>query len=299
MPLILLAVYALLLLTRLIPSESMDSTLKLFFALVILELLTFALPTFLFWQSKGQDYVKELPFHFFSSKFTPFLISMGFFMLAAGLVINALFFFWGFGSASYASLGSFILSEVSLDHNPLYVIFAYGALPALCEEVLFRGILLHEYRKYSFVSAAIVSAVAYALCYFDAAAFPFYFLSGLVLAYIVYMTGSLLAAILTRFAVNVASIYLMPSIWTLLTQPLGVLFAVFVAMALFIVCLFFALRTTEKRYRELACDPAHANDRPYPLKKAISNALHALSSPTFLLCFATYLGAVIVMALVE
>ena len=213
LPLVLLAVYTLLILTRLIPSEVMDSTVKLFFALTILELIVFALPVFLFYRMQEKDYVKELPFHFFSTKYTPFLVSMGLVMLAGGLVINALFYFWGFGSASYASLGSFILSDVSIDHNPLYVIFAYGALPALCEEVLFRGILIHEYKKYSFPTAALVSSFAYALCYFDLSAFPFYFLSGLILAYIVRMTGSLFAAILTRFALNVASIYLMPSIW--------------------------------------------------------------------------------------
>ena len=167
LPFVLLAVYLLLILTHLIPSEVMDSTVKLFFALIILELLVFALPIFLYSRMQERDYIKELPFHFFPSKFTPFLVSMGFLMLAGGLVINSLFYFLGFGSASYASLGSFILSDVSIDSNPLYVLLAYGALPALCEEVLFRGILIHEYKKYSFPTAAIISSLAYAFCYFD------------------------------------------------------------------------------------------------------------------------------------
>lgn len=292
-PFVLLAVYLLLLLTRLIPAEVMDSTVKLFFALIILELLVFALPIFLFYRMSGRDDIKDLPFHFFSAKYTPFLVSMGFLMLAGGLVINALFYFWGFGSASYTSLGSFILSEVSIDSNPLYVLLAYGALPALCEEVLFRGILIREYKIYSFPAAALISSFAYALCYFDLSAFPFYFLCGLLLAYIVRMTGSLLAAILTRFAINVASVYLMPSIWGLLTQPLGVLFAIFVAMALFIICLFFALKATEKRYREMACDPALADERPYPFKKAVRNACGVLSAPVYLVCIAIYVTKIV------
>ena len=294
LPLVLLAVYSLSLLIRLIPAEVVDSTVKLFFALIILELLVFALPVFLYSRMQEHDYIKELPFHFFSSKFTPFLVSLGFLILSGGLVINALFYFWGFGSASYASLGSFILSEVSIDNNPLYVLLAYGALPALCEETLFRGILIHEYKKYSFPTAAIISSFAYALCYFDFSAFPFYFLSGMLLAYIVRMTGSLFAAILTRFAVNVASIYLMPSIWGLLTQPLGVMFAIFVAMSLFIVSLFFALKTTEKRYRIMACDPLLAEDRTYPFKKAVRNAYRVLISPIYLICIAIYAIKIII-----
>ena len=113
------------------------------------------------------------------------------------------------------------------------------------------------------------------------------------------MTGSLVAAIVTRFAINVASIYLMPSLWAILTQPLGVPFALFIAVALFVICLFFALRSTEKRYHEMACDPALAEDRPYPLKKALRNAYFVLSSPSFLLCHATYVTAVVLIIIFE
>ena len=84
LPFVLLAVYALLLLTRLIPEEAMDSTVKLFLALVILELLVFALPVFFFYRMQDNDYIKELPIRFFPSKFTPFLVSLGFLMLSAG-----------------------------------------------------------------------------------------------------------------------------------------------------------------------------------------------------------------------
>ena len=73
LPFVLLAVYALLILTRLIPAEVMDSTVKLFFALIILELLVFALPVFLYSRMQERDYIKELPFHFFSTKFLYFL----------------------------------------------------------------------------------------------------------------------------------------------------------------------------------------------------------------------------------
>lgn len=277
----------------------MDSTVKLFFALIILELLTFALPTFFFCKMKGDDYLKELSLEPFSWKLSPFLIAISAVMLAAGLVINALFFFWGIGSSSYTSLGSFILSDVSLDRNPLYVFFAYGALPALCEEFLFRGVVLYEYRKYSFTTAAIVSSFAYALCYFDLSAFPFYFLSGMLLAFTVRMTGSVFAAMITRFVVNVASIYLMPPLWTFLTQPLGVLFAFFVTVALFIICLTFALRETERRYRSMAYDAAYAADSPYPIKRSLYNAFQALTAPSFLLCLVTYIATLIVTALID
>ena len=294
-PLFLLPIYLLLLLTRLIPPSEVDTTVKLFFALTVLELFIFALPTFFFCKLRGQDYVRELSLEPFSPKSCGFLVSIGFLVLSVGLLVNALFYFWGIGSASYTSLGSFILSEVSIDKNPLYVIFAYGAIPALCEEFLFRGVLIAEYKKYSFTAAAIFSSFAYALCYFDLAGLPFYFASGLLLAYTVRITGSVFAAMLTRFFINVASIYLMPPLWQLLTQPLGELFATFIAVAILMVALTLVLFTAEKEYRRMATDPRHADDRPFPKKLALRNTLKALSSPTFLICFGVYAVAVTVI----
>lgn len=294
-PLFLLLIYCLLLLTRLIPEDTIDTTVKLFFALTVLELFVFALPTFFFCKVKGADYARSLALEPFSVKQWGFLASVGILALAIGLLINALFYFWGIGSASYTSLGSFILSDISLDRSPLYVIFAYGAIPALCEELLFRGVVLSEYRKYSFPTAAIFSSLAYALCYFDLAGFPFYFISGLLLAFTVRITGSVFAAMLTRFFINVASIYVMPPLWKLLTQPLGELFATFVAVAILMIALTLALLTTERQYRRMAQDASYAADKPFPKKTVGQNTLKALTAPTFLICLGVYAVAVTVM----
>lgn len=297
-PLFLLAVYLLLLLTKLIPEESLDSVPALFFALVVAELLVFALPAFLFCKLKGNDYVKELPLRAFPLRRLPFLAAMTAVMLFAGLLINAFFYHIGIGSASYTSLGTFIFSDHSLETNFLYVVFAYGALPALAEEFLFRGILLTEYNKYSFVTAALVSAAAYAFCYFDLTSFPFYFISGLLLAYVVRMTGSVFAAVLVRFVVNIASVWVMPALWNLMIQPLGVLFAFFLAAVFFFVALFFALRSTAAVYRDMAHDPSHASDEAPRGTTVRRNTLKAFLSPTFLLCFFTYVTVSIIRLIV-
>ena len=288
MPLFLLAVYLLLLLTKLIPTEGVDTVAKLFFTLIVLELLVFALPSFLFCKLKGADYIRTIPLNPFLPRRCFFLAAMTALLLSAGLLINALLYYIGLGSASYTSLGSFILSEISLEGNPLYVLLAYGAVPALAEEFLFRGIVLTEYSKYSFPAAAIFSSVAYAFSYFVLPSFFFYFISGLILAYVVRMTGSVFAAVLVRFVSNVASVYLMPSLWELLIQPLGVLFAAFLAVALFFVFLFLALRSTEKLYLSMAYDASHAADELPGGRTVRYNTLKILTAPSFLLCLFTY-----------
>ncbi|MBQ7364035.1 MAG: CPBP family intramembrane metalloprotease [Clostridia bacterium] len=296
-PIFLLAVYLLLLLTNLVPEDSVDTTAKLFLSLVVLELIVFALPSFFYTKLRGDALTKLLPLRGFSPHMIPFLLATACLILTFGLCANGIFYFLGIGKEGYTALGSYILSDISSETNPLYAMFAYGAIPAICEEFFFRGIVYHEYKPYSTLTATLFSAFTYAMCYFDLSGFPFYFLSGLLLAYTVRITGSLLAPIAVRFAVSLASVYIMPTLWRLLTQPLGVLFAIFVSVAMCMISLFFFLKATETRYRHMAYDPAYATDTPYPKKEARYHTLKAFTSPLFLTSLAIFLTAAIVFIL--
>lgn len=293
-PIFLIAIYLLLLLTNLVDEASVDTTVKLFLSLTVLELFVFALPSFFYVKLRGEGLQGKLPLQLFAAKKIPYLLATVFLILTFGLSINAIFFFIGIGKESYTSLGSYILSDISLTGNPLYAIFAYGAIPALCEEFFFRGIVYGEYRPYSVLTATLFSSAAFSFCYFDLSGLPFYFVSGLLLAYTVRMTNSLWAPIAVRFTVNLASIYLMPNLWRLLTQPLGVTFALFVSIALLLVALLFFLKALQSQYLAMARDPAYATDKPYPKKEARYHTLKAFTSPLFLTAAAIWLTAVIV-----
>ncbi len=295
---LLLIVYLLLLLTNLIPEKSIDTTVKLFLTLAITELLVFALPTLFYSKLRGKELTDRLPIALFAGKSIPFLLATAAVILTFGLFFNSLFFFLGIGKESYTALGSYILSSISLSVDPLYAIIAYAAIPAVTEELLFRGILLTEYRDRSFLTAATVSAFSFAFCYFDLSAFPFYFVSGLLLAYAVRMTNSLWSAVAIRFVVALSSIYLMPTLWQVVTQPLGVLFALFVSATLFLISLFFFFKALSTRYAAMARDPRSAGDTPYPSKLAWKNTGKALIAPLFLVSFGIFLAASIIFVFV-
>ncbi len=288
-PLFLAAVYGFLLLTRLVPTETADSLPKLFLTLTALELLVFALPAFFFCKVKGADYLKKLPLAPLPLRKWGFSLSLTLFLLFGGLFLNGLAYTLGLSDGSYAAGGSFILSEVSLKTNLLYVLFAYAALPAFCEEFLFRGILIAEYGKYGQLVTLLFSALASSFCFFDLPGFPSYFLTGFVLAFAVRVTGSVFSAMLMRFAVNVASIYLLPPLWNLMLQPLGNRFALLLSLFLLLFFLFFALKSSEKALNALARDAAHAADDWSAGKK--KNFVRVFASPTFLGCVLLWLVA--------
>ena len=82
-------------------------------------------------------------------------------------------------------------------------IFVLGLLPAVCEEVIFRGIIFNGIRKkYNIVVAVIVSAICFAVMHMSLQQLVYPLLLGVVLALIVYYTNSLRASMLTHFTNN-------------------------------------------------------------------------------------------------
>ena len=84
----------------------------------------------------------------------------------------------------------------------LGLILAYALLPALCEELVFRGILVAEYEKFGTGVAIGISALFFALLHFSMPLFPSYFFVGVLLACSLYTTRSLIAPVLLHLGYN-------------------------------------------------------------------------------------------------
>lgn len=77
-----------------------------------------------------------------------------------------------------------------------------AVLPAICEELVFRGIVFNGLRKFGNVAAIFISALFFALAHGSAMQFFYQFALGLVLAAVVYKTGSIVASMVTHFVNN-------------------------------------------------------------------------------------------------
>ena len=181
-----------------------------------------------------------------------------------------------------------------ISDNLIYALLAYGLIPALSEEFFFRGIFYAECADCSTLAAILISSLAFSLAYFNLSAFPFYFVSGVLLAYLRHLTKSLVAPIAVRFFVNVLSIYVMPTLWRLLTQPLGVLFAVFVSIVLFLFSLFLFLKALGGFYLKLSRDPERENDVFEPFLKGIKACAPFFQNPIFLVTVSISIAVMII-----
>lgn len=124
--------------------------------------------------------------------------------LAANFIANYFITFmesWGF-----------VLTGVYYDapSAPVERIFYYlhiAVVPALCEELAVRGVVMQPLRKYGDRFAIIASSVVFALMHGNLIQAPFALIAGAVIGYAVCATGSIWTGILIHFVNNSFSVF--------------------------------------------------------------------------------------------
>ena len=87
-------------------------------------------------------------------------------------------------------------------------VMTVGFFPALCEELMFRGFLQRGMEGFGGRKAVVLSGLMFGLFHFDFQRFAAQALLGLVIAYVVYRTGSIFNGMLIHFLHNAGSVLL-------------------------------------------------------------------------------------------
>ncbi|WDV45469.1 type II CAAX endopeptidase family protein [Clostridiaceae bacterium M8S5] len=107
----------------------------------------------------------------------------------------------GYNSMATMSGGG---NEVSLFMS----IFMIAITPAICEEVVMRGIVLNGYRGIPLWKVAIMNGVLFGLFHNDFIQLSYTMVVGIVLTYVVVITDSILPAMLMHFMMNGLSVFI-------------------------------------------------------------------------------------------
>lgn len=86
--------------------------------------------------------------------------------------------------------------------NFLLVVLMLGIIPAVTEELIFRGMIFQGLKKYGKWPAILISAAAFSLMHLNIPQFPYTFLLGILLGFVMYETRSLWLCMLMHFANN-------------------------------------------------------------------------------------------------
>lgn len=119
------------------------------------------------------------------------------FVLLTSPIINC--WVWALQTLNVKAPSDFVLNSVWEYIGALFIV---ALLPAVMEELLFRGVILNSLRKLGKWSAILISATAFALMHGNLFQLPYTFGFGILLGYIAFETGSLLPTMLIHFISN-------------------------------------------------------------------------------------------------
>lgn len=143
------------------------------------------------------------------------------------------------------------LPSVNVSGDALYGflgIIEMAVMPAVVEELLFRGVIMQSLRQFSDWFALLVSSMLFALIHPSAANLPHAFLLGCVIGYFVLRTGSLITGMVMHFCCNMATILTETFLLSAGEASYGVYL---LCMGVFIILGLAALVTLSKNYDDL------------------------------------------------
>ena len=137
-----------------------------------------------------------------------FLIFSALFVITTALLLNIIFGGVYSSANGFTLLGTFTAGANEYTVNTLYLIFVYAVIPALVEELLFRGIVYSELCDISEGLAACISSLLSALFAFTLGGLPAALFCALAYCFVRFTTSSLLSCIIIHLAYNLYALFL-------------------------------------------------------------------------------------------
>jgi membrane protease YdiL (CAAX protease family) len=101
-----------------------------------------------------------------------------------------------------------IISQSSELSTVSIMIISVGVMPAICEELFFRGVVFSGYRFVPTVKACLVTGLLFGIIHMDVQQFLYTFALGSLFCALVYHTNSILASIIAHFTINASQVLL-------------------------------------------------------------------------------------------
>lgn len=180
--------------------------------IVMLPIIVFILPSAVLIRLKDKHYLKRLLLR--PGKPETLLLSLlsALVLISGGLLLSILTSGIRRLPGVFTLYDTFEASLTGSAENTLFLLLAYALLPAIGEELLFRGILREAYEKHGGLVAILLPAILFTTMHFQPSGIPVYLFSGLLLGFTAYICRSVTAAVVAHFLYNVFGLFGQPYI---------------------------------------------------------------------------------------
>ncbi len=186
-----------------------------FLATTIVQLLVYLLPLAFYFQVRNLNPVSVVKIRYVQPKKFPFLLVLMLIFFVGTLVFRyfGLFFF----RSAFVDTPGAVSVPVS-GANRFFILLCSVILPAVLEEVVFRSVLLEEYRSHGPLWAVLITSLMFAMLHLSLANFFYYFFMGIVFGMIAVASDSIVPCVLLHVLTNFSYFHLRPAIVEYLRQ---------------------------------------------------------------------------------
>ena len=235
---LVLSTYLLLLLSRLLDVAVMSRDNEYLFV-VVLELMIFLLPAAVYIRLRGLS-TADLRLRMLRPSHILLILAASAALITGSFLVGIIFGGVGSMQGSFSLYDTFISKGGGGAANTLYLIVAYAALPAFCEEIVFRSVLCAELEKGGLLPALVFSSLYFGLLHFKLSLLPVYIYAGALLALTMYAARSAVAAMAVHFLYNLFGLFSQPYMTTFYrtTGSLGLFIVILIVLFLLSVAVF-------------------------------------------------------------
>lgn len=99
-----------------------------------------------------------------------------------------------------------VMTGITADNSFLFSLICIAVLPAVLEESVYRGIFYQEYRRINPFGAIFFSALLFGLLHGNLNQFTYAFVMGIIMAFVIEATDSILSTMIIHFVTNGLSV---------------------------------------------------------------------------------------------
>ena len=290
-PALVIIVTVLLALSGLVESRFAGDPDTAALASVILTVVIFLIPALLFCYLRPRGYAARLRLAPFTARHVLLILLAALLLVSGGVVLTTVLYrLFPAAFAASATSQSVLYSADGGLLGILRTLLAFAFVPAFCEEIVFRSILLAEYERYGTACAVLMSTFLFSLVHFSPVRFPLYFFGGLVLALTSYATRSVFAAGTVHFLYNAAVILTEDYVCRrAASQQSSAVLLVFIAVCVMLLSAFFLFAEAQKIYRFYGTSGVLPTYRTGKKQGALATAAEVFSAPPMLLLLLLYI----------
>ncbi len=280
-PLLTVAIYLLLSLCgRFLGPETVGEN-NIFLVVIVIQIIAFAVPCFLYLGIKGikpEQYMLKGRING-----NAVLLSVGaFFTLVLGTLALQLAFYRGGRGLSLDK--GYMDSLFAGSGGGVGLFLSYCLVPAVCEELFFRGVVIGEYRKYGSFNAVLISTLYFTLMHFTAQGFVIYLFAGAVLGAAAVICRSVYPSMVLHTCFNMYALYGNSSFISKAAFNTSSVFMGFVLTVLLLLALAFTFSRVETVFEQYS-----KTDAEMPIPEKSINHLYIYITPALAVPIAAFL----------